>query len=186
MADANPTLRYWRAVATLPVDRSAALEELERCFASGNPVDRLDGPTQGRLLTTTLGYGLDRVTMGLASLWMPWKGKAFDPEAKEGRNIFSASFRLPLRALWPGYRDERPFGSNRFTTFRFTTWIGEGTLEPDVRVLKIDYDLPGSPRLLIHDILDELVEIDDGLYLGQALLRWRGRFRRVAWFQLER
>ena len=186
MAEAQPrSLRYWRAVASLPVDRAAALAELEGCFLAGDPVDRLEGPMLGRLITTTFGYGLDRPFMGLASLWMPWKGKELDPEAKEGRNIFTPSFRIPLRLIWPGYRDQRPSDSNRFTTFRFTTWSGPGKLDNEVEVFKIDYDLPDSPSLLIRDILDELVQIDDGLYLGQALLRWRGRYRRAAWFQLE-
>jgi hypothetical protein len=179
------SLRYWRAVASLPADRNGALGEIEACFLSGEPVERLDGPMAGRLITTTFGYGLDRVFMGLASLWMPWKGKELDPEAKEGRNIFASSFRAPMRLLWPSYRDQRPANPGRLTTFRFTTWAGAGKLHPDLEVFKIDYDLPDSPALLIRDILDELVQIEEGLYLGQALLRWRGRYRRVAWFQLE-
>ncbi len=185
MTDAPASLRYWRAVASLPADRASALSELEACFAAGGPVERLDGPTKGRLITTTIGYGLDRVFMGLASLWIPWKGKVLDPEAKEGRNIFASPFRVPMRLMWPGYRDERAFDEGRFTTFRFTTWTGEGKLDPDIEVFKIDYDLPDSPGFMIRDVLDELVQIDDGLYLGQALLRWRGRYRRAAWFQLE-
>jgi len=178
-------LRYWRAVASIPVDRRAALEELDRCFAAGGPVERLHGDTQGRLLATTLGYGLDRVCMGLASFWMPWKGKTFDADAKEGRNIFTASFRIPLRLIWPRYKDEHGFAQGRFTTFRFTMRNGPATLDPAVDVLKIDYDAPDSPSFLIRDVLDEMVRIDDGLYLGQALLNWQGRFRRAAWFHLQ-
>lgn len=178
-------LRYWRAVASIPVDRRAALEELDRCFAAGGPVERLHGDTEGRLLATTLGYGLDRVCMGLASLWMPWKGKTFDADAKEGWNIFTASFRILQRLVWPGLRRRARYGPGPFTTFRFTTWNGPGTLDPTVDVLKIDYDVPDSPSFLIRDVLDEVVRIDDGLFLGQALLKWRGRFRRAAWFQLQ-
>jgi hypothetical protein len=177
-------LRYWRAVASLPVDRRAALDELGQCFAAGGPVGRLDGPTRGRLLTTTFGYGLDRAGLVLASIWMPWKGKTFDADAKEGRNIFTTAFRIPLRLVWPGHRDEHRFGPGRFTTFRFTTWSGPGTLDPAVEVFKIDYGVPESPSFLIKVILDEVVRIDDGLYLGQALVTWRDRFRRAAWFQL--
>ena len=39
---------------------------------------------------------------------------------------------------------------------------------------------------MVRDILDELVRIDDELFLGQALLRFRGRIHRVAWFELRR
>jgi hypothetical protein len=34
--------------------------------------------------------------------------------------------------------------------------------------------------------LHELVTVDDGLFLGQALLDSRGSLRRAAWFSLER
>jgi hypothetical protein len=179
------TTRYWRAAATLPHDRRRALAELEACFAAGGAVEGLDGPTRGSLLTTTFGYGLDPIFKALASIWLPWKGKEFDVDAKEGRNIFAPSFRLVLRPMWPGYRNRRPLDDGGFTTFRFTTWSGEGKLDPGTHVFKIDYDLPESP-FLVREILDELVMIDDGLFLGQALLRWRDRYRRVAWFQLER
>lgn len=179
-------LRYWRAVASLPVDRRAALAELAACFAEGGAVEELDGPTNGRLLATTVGYGLDPLFRGLASIWMPWKGKVFDASAKAGRNLFDPSFRLPLRTLWPSYREDRTAEGGRIAAFRFSTWSGPGRLDPAIEVGKIDYDLPESPGFLIRDILDEIVRIEDGVYLGQALLRWRGAHRRVAWFQLRR
>jgi hypothetical protein len=34
--------------------------------------------------------------------------------------------------------------------------------------------------------LHELVTVDDGLFLGRALLGWRGSLRRAAWLSLER
>src|SRR5688572_21255301 len=94
------TLRYLRAQADLPHDRAAALTELETCFLAAETPGAIEGPTRGRLLTTTLGYWLDAITGSLARLWMPWKGKTFDPEAKEGRNLFSSSFRPIQRVLW--------------------------------------------------------------------------------------
>ena len=54
------------------------------------------------MLTTTFGYGVDGVSTGLARLWMPWTGKAFDAQAKEGRNLFTRGFRPIERVLWPG------------------------------------------------------------------------------------
>jgi hypothetical protein len=180
------TLRYLRALADLPHERPAALAELEACFLSGETPGSLEGLMPGRVLTTTLGYGLDPVVVGLARLWMPWKGKMFDPEAKEGRNAFTSGFRAVQNVLWPGYDLDRPLGDRRFTSFPFTTWDGPSAFTPggaDVR--KIDYERPQSPWL-IRDILDELIQIDDDLFLGQALLRVRGRPHRVAWFELRR
>lgn len=178
------TLRYLRALADLPHDRAAALAELEACFRAADTPGPIDGPTRGRVLTTTLGYGLDAITSGLARLWMPWKGKTFDPEAKEGRNIFTGGFRSVQRVLWPGYDIDDPQGHGRYATFPFTTWEGPSSFTPGgAGVLKIDYEHPQSPWL-IRDILDELVRIDEDVYLGQALLRVRGRLHRVAWFEL--
>ncbi|HEV8563691.1 MAG TPA: hypothetical protein VGR41_02125 [Actinomycetota bacterium] len=178
------TLRYWRAVADLPAVRMRALAELDECFRRGSTPSGLSGSLEGRLVTTTLGYGLDAITMGLARVWMPWKGKTFEPDRKEGWNLFSPEFRWLMRVLWPSYDDVGSAGPGRLSAFRFTTWEGPGALHPDLTTFKIDYDHEGSPRFLIRPILDELMEIEPGLYLGQALLRWRGALRRVAWFSL--
>jgi hypothetical protein len=180
------TLRYLRALADLPHDRPAALAALETCFRNGETPEPLDGLMPGRVLTTTVGYGVDVITVGLARVWMPWKGKTFDPEAKEGRNAFSTSFRVVQRTLWPGYDLDWPLGDRRYATFPFTTWDGPSVHTPGgADVLKIDYEHPQSPWI-VRDILDELVRIDDELFLGQALLRIRGRLHRVAWFELRR
>jgi hypothetical protein len=178
------TLRYFRAVADLPYDRKTALADLEACFRDAETPDRIDGPTRGRVLTTTFGYGLDAIAGGIGRLWMPWQGKSFDPEAKEGRNLFAASFRPVLRLLWPRYDLDHPEGDRRLSAFPFTTWEGPSAFTPGgSAVLKIDYEHPQSPWL-IRDILDELVRIDEGLFLGQALLRIRGELHRAAWFEL--
>jgi hypothetical protein len=177
-------LRYLRAVADLPHDRRAALADLEACFRDAQTPDRIEGTTRGRVVTTTLGWGVDAIVGGLARLWRPWHGKSFDPEVKEGRNLFSSSFRPVLRLLWPSYELERSEGPGRFSAFPFTTWEGTSAFTPGGSdVLKIDYEHPQSPWL-VRDVLDELVQIDEGLFLGQALLRVRGRLHRVAWFEL--
>jgi hypothetical protein len=55
-----------------------------------------------------------------------------------------------------------------------------------VKVYKIDYDFDENPSFVIRSILDELVEIEDGLYLGKILYRVAGRFRPIGYFTLER
>jgi len=179
-------VRYLRALADLPHARPAALVALESCFRNGETPGPLDGLMPGRVLTTTVGYGLDPIVVGLARAWMPWKGKTFDPEAKEGRNVFSTSFRVVQRILWPGDDLDWPLADRRYATFPFTTWDGPSAHTPGgADVLKIDYEHPQSPWL-VRDVLDELVRIDDELFLGQALFRIRGRLHRVAWFELRR
>jgi hypothetical protein len=95
---------YWKAVATLPMDRRQALADIERFFVAGSVPEGLDGFHRGRLVATTLGYGLDFLPETLARLWMPWKGKTFDAASAEGRNVFSTRGRLVARLLWPRYR----------------------------------------------------------------------------------
>jgi hypothetical protein len=183
--DARPlALRYWQAVADLPVDRRRALGEIEACFAAGALAEQLDGRYDGRVLATTFGVFLDLPFRWITNLWMPWKGKVLSAERTEGRNLFTSGFRIPKRIFWPGYRGEEAAGPGMFTTYRFTTRSGPSPFTPGVTSFKIDYDLPESPRFLIRSILDEVVQIDDGLFLGQALIKWRGDFQRAAWFQL--
>ena len=176
---------YRKAVATLSVDRRRALADMERFFTAGAVPEGLDGFHRGRLVATTLGYGLDFLPETLARLWMPWKGKTFDPAAVEGRNVFSARGRLGARLLWPRYRGIAPFAPGLDTAFRFVTSAGESAANEGLRVLRIDYDLPDNPAWPIRRVLDELVRVDEELYLGQALLRLGGRWRRAAWFSLE-
>lgn len=176
---------YWKAVATLSVDRRQALSDIERFFDAGSVPEGLDGFHRGRLVATTLGYGLDLIPETLARLWMPWKGKTFDAAAAEGRNVFSSRGRFVARLLWPRYRGIAPFKPGLDTAFRFVTSAGESAVHQGLQVLRIDYDLPNNPAWPIRRVLDELVRVDEGLYLGQALLRLGGRWRRAAWFSLE-
>jgi hypothetical protein len=176
--------RYWRAVATLPDDRTWALAEIERCFAQGQVPETPDGPLKGRLITTTMGAILDPTFMGVTRLWMPWKGKTIDATAATGRNLFAPSWRPVERLLWRGYDDVRSEADGRFSTFAFTVWTGASETDPGVEVLKIDYEHDESPAFLIRRVLDEVVHVGGGVLLGQALMTWRGRRRRAAWFQL--
>jgi hypothetical protein len=63
--------------------------------------------------------------------------------------------------------------------------VAPGELDPGVDVLKIDYDFDANPDFVIRRILDELVEVDAGLYLGKILYRWKGTFRPIGFFSLE-
>jgi len=178
--------QYHQAVADLPGRRAVALPALEDCFLRSAPPssDALDGFLRGRLLATTVGPVLDAYGRFSTGIWMPWKGKVVDHASSTGRNVFTNGWTNSMSIVWPGYDDTRPFDADHFTTFAFQTWEGPSVVDPRVPVFKIDYDHPESPRFLIRSVLDELIEIEPGLYLGQALLRWRGEWRRAAWFEL--
>jgi hypothetical protein len=176
---------YWHAVALLRLERSAGLAALETEFARGGVPAGLRGPLRGRFLASTLGHGFDPPFEALTAVWLPWKGKTFEPDAEQGRNLFTAGTRRLMRVTLPKYRptSER---SGTCGAFRFMTSTGPSAFTPDVEVLRNDYrDVPENPSWPIRKILDELVMIEEGLYLGQALMEFRGTLRRAAWFSLE-
>jgi hypothetical protein len=176
---------YWHAVAMLRLDRPLGLSELDDCFAAGSPAEGLVGHRRGRLVATTCGYGLDGALEALGRLWMPWRGKTFSRQAAEGVNRFTAGGRRAIRVAFPRYGG---LGDDESGTsaFRFVTSVGASVTHPGLTVLRLDYRaVAENPAFPVRRVLDELVQVDDGLFLGQALA-WRGgRQRRFAWFSLE-
>src|SRR5919206_2013967 len=156
--------------------------ELEGLFARGRvPDPPPTGRMRGALLHLTLGPA-GAVLGPAAAIWL---GKRFDAEHSTGENVFSSRIYKAGRLLTPAaYRAAWPEDSRSYRALAFATSAGPGALDPGVEVLRIDYDLPGNAPPF-RRILDELVEVEPGVYLGQALLRRRGGYRRLAWFTLE-
>ncbi len=161
-----------------------AHDTLNRIFRLGVPPDPpLDGVTRGIMVTPTVGRAADLALRALGSVWMPWAGKRFDAAAQTGDNLLTANARWPARVLWPSYRLE-PHGDG-FAGFSFRTYVSPGTLDPDREALKIDYDSGENPGLLVRNVLDELVQVVRGAYLGKALLRRDDAWRLLGYFALE-
>jgi hypothetical protein len=161
-----------------------AQETLDRVFRLGAPPDPpLDGPMRGIVVTPTVPRPFDLGLRALAGAWMPWKGKRFEAAADRGDNLLDASARWASRVLWPSYQPQIVDGG--YAAFRFRTYVGPGAVNPDVETLKIDYDSNENPALLIRGILDELVQVVRGAYLGKVLLRRRSDWRLVGYFGLE-
>jgi hypothetical protein len=180
------TAAYWHAAGLLRLERPTGLTALESVFATGDAPHQLRGPMRGRFVASTIGHHLDPLFEAFTSLWLPWKGKTFDPDAESGRNLFTAGARRMMRVTLPKYRTSDE-GACGYGAFRFITSTGPSAFTTGVDVLRIDYrDVPENPSWPVRKILDELVMIDDGLYLGQALMEFRGSLRRAAWFVLER
>ena len=166
------------------VARSTALARFDELFRSGQPpTSSPSGFRPGRLLTTSIWGPADRGALRLADAWMPWKGKSFDPDAATGVNRFDRSVLRPSRVLWPGYRPESVAGE-RVEMFPFRTRLAPGAIDPEVTVLKIDYDFEANPGFMIRRILDEVVEVAPGVLLGKILFRARGRFHPIGFFSL--
>lgn len=183
--DDRGTARYWRAVAKLHLNQRDGLAELEETFRTGAAPEEPDllGFRPGRMLATTVGGAVDAVAPALARLYIPWRGKTFTPGG--GRNVLDPRARALVRLSLPGYRDLQTDESGNLTAFAFTSSVGPSTFDARRQVLRIDYRRrPENQVWPVRNVVDELVQLDDGLYLGQALLFWRGWLRRAAWFSL--
>jgi hypothetical protein len=167
-------------------DRAGALAALNDLFRQGRLPDPLpDGRYRGTLITPALHPALDALGRWLTARWLPWQGKTFDVMTHTGDNRFTNDG-LPLaRLFFPLYRGYVADGPGRSRALAFRTYTGPGAHDPDLTVLKIDYDWERNPRFVVRRVLDELVALEPGYYLGKALLRWRGRWQCAAYFALE-
>ena len=164
--------------------RAEALAELDELFRGGGPPDpQPNGFLPGDLVTMSLTRPSDAFVRFVSSHYMPWLGKSFDRDANEGINVLKPVARSQMKVLWRHY-EPRPNADGNLEAFPFRTRIAPGALDPNVDVLKIDYDFEANPKFIIRHILDELVQIDDGLYLGKILYRTRNAWHSIGFFSL--
>ena len=64
------------------------------------------------------------------------------------------------------------FEPGAFRAFVFQTSVDAGMVDRDRQVFRIDYDRPDNPALSIRRIVDEIVQVGDGLYLGKIHFKW--------------
>lgn len=168
------------------LDRARGWAALNDIFREGLvPSPTLEGKYAGELVALQLKPGLTQIFGTIASLWLPWKGKRFDAAQACGDNIFTRDSLRLGHVFFPGYRGYADDTSHTYRAFQFRTSIGPGFMDPDRRVLKLDYDLEGNPRFSVRRVLDELVQVADGYYLGKAHLQWLwGEWQTVAFFTL--
>ena len=164
--------------------RAAAFHDLNEMFRAGSAPEGVDGFLPGTLVMTSTTGMLDAAALRLARTWMPWLGKSFDSGRDEGVNVLTRSARGPMKVLWPSY--ELVAESDRgIEAFPFRTRVAPGEVDPGVQVLKIDYDFPANPQFLIRRVLDELVQVEPGFFLGKILFRTRRGYRPIGFFTLE-
>jgi hypothetical protein len=168
------------------LDRARGWAALNEIFREGTPPHPpLDGKYAGELVALDMKPGLTQFFGSIASAWLPWKGKRFDAAGSCGDNIFTRDSLAPAHIFFPGYSGYADDGPGTYRAFQFRTSIGAGLFDPDRQVLKLDYDLEGNPGLSVRRVLDELVQVADGYYLGKAHLHWWwGEWQTVAFFTL--
>lgn len=170
-----------RPATELP--RSTA--ELHNLFVQGRAPDPpLNGRYDGVLLRMTMFPPLDPLATAVARYMIPWLGKRFDAARQRGDNRLKARFAIPVGMLWPRYRGITHYADGTVDSLVFRTWVGPSLLDPEISVLKIDYDVPETPYT-VRRVLDELVQLPDGQLLGNANLKtWWGPWATVAYFTL--
>lgn len=170
----------------LKQDHRQGLAALNELFRTGKPpAPPLDGPFDGELIALDIAPVVTQLFELSVSFWMPWKGKHLTPANSKGDNIFGRSSRLPFRLLFPFYRGVTDSGPKTFRAFTFKTLVEAGKVDADRQVLKIDYDSPNNPSLSIRRIIDELVQIGDGVYLGKIHFKWWwGSWKMIGYFSL--
>ena len=168
-------------------DRKASFARLNELFAQGVvPSPALDGRYRGALLTTSVNPLMDGLARMLTGWWLPWQGKTLNAATQTGDNMFTNGGLWLARIVFAGYKGYIADGPGRSRALTFRTYAGAGKDDPDLQVLKLDYDLDVNPSFVVRDVLDELVQIGDGYYLGKAHLHWQGRWRCAAYFSLEK
>ncbi len=167
-------------------DRARGLARLNKLFRAGIvPDPPPDGRFAGDFVALDLAPGLTQLSEAIVSLWLPWRGKTFDAARSRGDNILTRDSLVLARLVWPLYRGFVEEGPEIYRAFAFRTYVAPGRVDPDRLVLKIDYDLPANPRFSVRRVLDELVQVADGLYLGKAHFHWWwGPWQLVGYFAL--
>jgi hypothetical protein len=187
----TPAAELRAAQALFRADRAKGLASLNSLFRSGTPPEpALDGPYQGELIALDIAPALTQFFQWLTNRWRPWRGKTFRASQQRGENIFSKDSYPLARLFNPLYRGFVADAPKAYRGFAFRTYVAPGLVDADRSVLKIDYNLKENPSLTVRRVLDELVQLDDNLYLGKAHVRWWWRpadgWQTVAYFSLSR
>lgn len=117
---------------------------------------------------------------------VPWLGKSFDSANQLGFNIFTPLGAKLLKVMTPLYKR---FGVNKdgnTDAFYFKTRTEPGLKDPQLNVIKLDYDSRGNP-VLIRVILDEIVEVAPDEFLGKIHLKVFPQFySTIGYFSLKK
>jgi len=167
-------------------ERAQGWAALNTLFRNGTPPESpLDGRYRGELIALEVAPGLTQLFQSITAAWMPWLGKTFSATQQRGDNIFTRDSYWLARLFNPFYHGFIFDEPRTYRCFAFRTYTAPGLMDADRSVLKIDYDLKENPALTVRRILDELVQIDDILYLGKAHVHWwLGEWQTVAYFTL--
>ncbi|MEZ4870225.1 MAG: hypothetical protein R3C14_53340 [Caldilineaceae bacterium] len=186
-SDVTAALTYVRAVQQmLRQDRRRGMASLTGLFGDGEmPTVALHGRYRGQILAFDIAPGLTKATATFYAHWPFWLGKTFNAPQQSGDDIYLRTLLRRARLFWPGYRGYVADTAQTYRAFPFRTHVAASILQPAQQIMRLDYDLPGNPRLSVARTMDEVVQLAGDVYLGRAFVHWWwGRWQPVAYFVL--
>jgi hypothetical protein len=151
-----------------------ALFRPERCR-----VRHLTGRTTASSSRSTSRRIVTQLVEWLTSFLMPWKGKFLICRGVARRQYLQREMAHGARpdvSVLPRHARLRQ-RSLSCVRLRYVD-SRKGRSTPIARCSRIDYDRPDNPAQSIRRIVDEIVEVRDGVYLGKVHFKWwwgRGR-----------
>lgn len=117
---------------------------------------------------------------------VPWLGKSFERDNDLGFNTFTPKGAKLLKLMTPLYDRFRVNSDGNTDAYYFKTSTGPGFKDREIETFKLDYDSPENP-FLIRIILDEIVEIGPGSFLGKVHLKvFPGYYATIGFFGLQK
>lgn len=152
--------------------------QLNGLFRGASPRDPMpEGFLRGRILTAVL----DPYGMFIGEVCRFWLGKRFELGA--GTNVVTPGGRPLLRAVAPSQRLE-PTSEGNLEGFPFAVRLESGRADPHVDVMALDYGIDSNPSPLLRRLRDELVHVEDSVYLGKILYQVGQGYRPAGFFSL--
>lgn len=161
----------------------ASWEELEEWFQKGKLPAKLNGFYRGKLLLTRLNPVTDFFTGIFRKRLMPWKGKYFNARKKQGINIVSKKAAFLFRFQHPTHQMKS--NGRTIEVFPFKTSQGSSRTSQKKKVFLINYDKAKNPEG-VRKVVDELVNLGSGIFLGRAQIASGQNTKTVAYFTLRK
>ena len=117
---------------------------------------------------------------------VPWMGKSFESANSKGFNIFTPAGASLLKIMTPFYKLFRNNADGNTDAYYFKTSTSQGFKDTRIETFKLDYDDPENP-FLIRIILDEMVQLENGEYLGKVHMKvFPGYYATIGFFGLHK
>lgn len=116
----------------------------------------------------------------------PWLGKSFERDNNKGFNIFTPQGASLLKLMTPLYKLFRSNDDGNTDAYYFATSTSRGFKDNQIETFKLDYDSAENP-FLIRIILDEIVQLESGEYLGKVHMKvFPGYYSTIGYFGLRK